>query len=201
MKRRTLFPLLFISLTSQISTAAPQTPRPSQTASAPASQSPKWTEGDRLTLLAKAQRGDRGAQRWLGSAYGQGWFGKTNFQEALKWLRKAAAQGDSDAQNAWGQMYEDGEGVPQNYVRAAQWYRKAAAHVPDLGRAGQGRNNLGLLYLDGLGVARDYVQAYMWFRLTHFENNLAYARSQMTAPQVLKAERMAREWKSHHGEQ
>jgi uncharacterized protein len=44
---------------------------------------------------------------WLGAAYEQGWFGKTNFHEALRWFRKAAAQGDPDAQNALGQMYQD----------------------------------------------------------------------------------------------
>jgi TPR repeat protein len=97
--------------------------------------------------LAKAQHGDAGAQFWLGAGYEQGWFGKTDFQQALKWLRRAAKHGDPDAQNALGQMYEDGEGVAQNYVVAAQWYRKAAEHVRDFGGAGQGRNNLGLLYM------------------------------------------------------
>jgi TPR repeat protein len=165
------------------------------------SQPPKWTQADRELLLAKAQRGDRGAQMWLGTAYEQGWFGKTDFQEALKWLRKAAANGDPDAQVSLGQMYEGGEGVRQNYKLAAKWYRKAADHVPDLGGAGQGRNNLGLLYLDGLGVPKDYVQAYMWFSLTNFKENLTYAKAQMTPTQILKAERMAAEWKSHHPDQ
>jgi len=137
---------------------------------------------------------------WLATAYEQGWFGKTNFQEALKWYRKAAAQGDPDAQNSLGQMYEDGEGVPQDYRMAAEWYRKAAEHVPDLGGAGQGRNNLGLLYMQGLGVPKDYVQAYMWFRLANSETNLSEAKSQMNPAQILDAERMATEWKSHNPE-
>jgi TPR repeat protein len=137
---------------------------------------------------------------WLGAAYEQGWFGKTNFQEALKWFRRAAAQGDPDAQNGLGQMYEDGEGVQQNYALADKWYRRAAEHVPDFGGAGQGRNNLGLLYMDGLGVPKDYVQAYMWFRLSSFDGNLSYAKAQMTGAQVLEAERMAMEWRSHHPE-
>jgi uncharacterized protein len=97
-------------------------------------------------------------------------------------------------------MDEDGEGVKQNYVLAAEWYRKAAEHVPDLGGAGQGRNDLGLLYMNGLGVPQDYVQAYMWFRLANVETNLSYAKTQMTPTQVLEAERMATEWKSHHPE-
>ena len=202
MKRRTLFPLLVILLSTPLSVATPQTPHLMQTAvSASMSQGHQWTEADRKALLAKAHHGDAGAQFWLGAGYEQGWFGKTNFQEALKWFRRAAAKGDPDAQVSLGQMYEDGEGVRQNYTLAAKWYRKAAEHVQDFGGAGQGRNSLGLLYMDGLGVPEDYVQAYMWFRLTNFETNLAYAKAQMTTAQVLEAERMAMEWRSHHPEQ
>jgi TPR repeat protein len=95
-------------------------------------------------------------------------------------------------------MYQDGEGVPQNYAQAAKWYRRAAEHVPDLGGASQGRNNLGMLYMKGLGVRKDYVQAYMWFRLGYSEANLSYAKSQMNPGQVSEAERLAAEWKTHH---
>lgn len=195
MKRRVVLPLLIIPLFAPFSVAAPQTPHSTQAVSVSTSQ-----RVNKKTLLAKAQHGDAGAQFWLGAGYEQGWFGKTDFQEALKWLRRAAKHGDPDAQNALGQMYESGEGVPQNYVLAARWYRKAAEHVPDLGGAGQGKNNLGLLYMAGLGVPRDCVQAYMWFSLTNFETNLSYAKAQMTPAQVLEAEQMAAEWKSHHPE-
>src|SRR5215475_13701616 len=93
----------------------------------------QWTEDDRKELLAKAQRGDADSQMWLAAAYEQGWFGETNYSEALKWFGKSAAKGNPDAQNSLGQMYEDGEGVKQSYVLAAKWYRRAAEHVPDLG--------------------------------------------------------------------
>ena len=198
MKHRVLLPLLIISLFARSSVAAQQTPQSSQASPASASLHVKWTEADQKALLVKAQHGDQGAQFWLGTGYEQGWFGKTDFQEALKWLRKAAARGNADAQVSLGQMYEDGEGVQQNYTLAAKWYRKAAEHVPDLGGAGQGRNNLGLLYMGGLGVPKDYVQAYMWFRLTNSEANLPYAKAQMTPAQILEAEQLASEWKSHH---
>jgi TPR repeat protein len=137
---------------------------------------------------------------WLGAAYEQGWFGKANFHEALRWFRKAAAQGDPNAQNCLGQMFEDGEGVQQDYTEAAKWYRMAAEHVPDFGGAGQGRNNLGLLYLNGDGVPKDFVQAYMWFRLTGDQTNLPYAKAQMTPAQIVEAEQMATEWKCSHPE-
>src|ERR1700687_719269 len=155
MKPRVLFPLVVIPLVASFSLAAPQTPHSTPAPWASTSQRSKWTDSDRKALLIRAQHGDAGAQFWLGAGYEQGWFGRANFQLALKWLRKAAGRGDADAQNSLGQMYEDGEGVQQNHTLAANWYRKAAEHVPDLGGAGQGRNNLGLLYMNGLGVPED----------------------------------------------
>jgi TPR repeat protein len=200
MKHGALFSLLAFCLSSSIRTAAPQTTTPTQTAVASVPKQPKWTQADRKRLLAKAHSGDSGSQMWLGAAYEQGWFGKANFHEALKWFRKAAAQGDPDAQNALGQMYQDGEGVKQGYAEAAKWFRLAAEHIQDLGGAGQGRNNLGLLYLRGDGVPKDYVQAYMWFKLTAHETNLPDAKAQMTPAQIVEAEQMAAEWKRSHPE-
>jgi len=153
---------------------------------------------DKQIYLTRAQQGDVTAMMWLGTGYEQGWFGKVDYQEALKWTRRAAKRGDPDAQNDLGQMYENGEGVSQNYAQAAKWYRKAAEHVPDLGGAGQGRNNLGLLYLSGQGVPKDLVLAYMWFRLAGTERNLSDAKAQMTAAQIGEAERMAADWINSH---
>ena len=169
----------------------------------------EWTEHDRKQLLTRVEGGDAGSQMWLGTAYEQGWFGETDFSEALKWLRKSAAKGNPDAQNALGQMYQDGEGVKQSYVLAAKWYRKAAEHVPDLGGAGQGRSNLGLLYLQGRGVPRDYIQAYMWFRLSLGDiskcgphtSNLSAAAQQMTIAEIQEAERKVERWKIRHHDQ
>jgi len=94
-------------------------------------------------------------------------------------------------------MYESGRGVAQNYVTAAEWYRKAGEHVPDLGGAGQGRNNLGLLYLDGLGVPKDYVQAYYVARPGERENS-TIVEAKMTPAQVSEAQRMVEERKKLH---
>jgi TPR repeat protein len=95
-------------------------------------------------------------------------------------------------------MYEDGRGVEQSYAMAAKWFRKAAEHVPDLGGAGQGRNELGLLYVDGLGVPKDYVQAYMWFTLANDEENCNYVQDKMTPAQISEAQRMVEEWNRLH---
>jgi len=120
------------------------------------------------------------AQFWLGVAFDQHlWFGVTDKQESLKWFRKAAEQGNPDAEATLGMDYEWGEGVEQDYVKAAYWFRRAAEHVPNLGGAGQGRNNLGLLYADGDGVPKDYVQAYMWFSLAGTDRNIAWIQHKM----------------------
>jgi TPR repeat protein len=201
MRQRLLFSFLSLGMLVPLTPGLPQTAsRARQTASKSKSQLPKRTVPDEKVLLAKAQQGDASSQMWLGCAYEQGWFGKTNFPEALKWFRRSAEQGDPDAQNSLGQMYEAGEGATQNYAIAAEWYRKAAEHVPDLGGAGQGRNNLGLLYLDGYGVPQDYVQAYIWFSLAGESNpNVQYAAAHMTPGSIREAEGLVRDWKIQHG--
>jgi len=113
-------------------------------------------------------------------------------------VQKSGRTGRPRCTDSSGQMYQDGEGVQQNCTEAAKWYRMAAEHVPDLGGATQGRNNLGLLYLNGDGVPKDYVQAYMWFKLTANQTNLPDAKAQMTPEQIMEAERMAKEWKRSH---
>jgi uncharacterized protein len=197
MRHRFLFSFLIIA--APVPCAIPQNACSTQQgAFRPKSEPTKRTEVDEKRLLVKAQQGDADAQMWLGAGYEQGWFGKTNLPEALKWFRKSAEQGNPDAQISLGQMYEDGEGVIQNYSLAAKWYRKAAEHEPDLGGAGQGRNNLGMLYMDGRGVPQDYVQAYIWFRLAAVEPNLSLAKAHMTPEQILNAERLIEDWKSRH---
>ncbi|MGH7181126.1 MAG: tetratricopeptide repeat protein, partial [Nitrospiraceae bacterium] len=71
-----------------------------------------------------AEQGDAKAQYNLGVMYDKGQGLPQDYQEALKWYRKAAEQGQ--AQNNLGAMYDDGQGVPQGYQEALKWYRKAA---------------------------------------------------------------------------
>jgi TPR repeat protein len=149
-------------------------------------------------LLKAGEEGDSEAQFLLGVAYDENWYGTTDTQLAAQWFEKAAIQGHADAQVSLGQMYEDGRGVKQDYKKAAEWYRRAAEHVPNLGGAGQGRNDLGLLYEDGLGVPKDYVQAYMWYTLANSGQNCAMLQSKMTPAQVAEAQRMVEEWNKLH---
>ena len=114
------FPLSFlVLLVVPAMSSASQTSVSTQAASKSTSTQRSWTEADRKELLTKARRGDAGSQMWLAAAYEQGWFGKKDIPEALKWYRKSAKRGNADAQNELGRMYEEGEGIKQNYVLAA----------------------------------------------------------------------------------
>jgi hypothetical protein len=85
MRQRLLFSFLILPMLVPWAPALSQTAHSTQQAALKSkSQPPKWTEADERALLAKAQQGDAGSQMWLGCAYEQGWFGKTNFPEALK---------------------------------------------------------------------------------------------------------------------
>ena len=153
--------------------------------------------GERWMLRA-AEHGDASTQLWLAIAYDDDWFGTIDHELALRWYRKAAESGDPDAQAVLGQKYADGDGVDQNYQLAAQWFRKAAEHFPDLGGAGQGRNELGLLYLQGLGVPQDYVQAYFWFSLRGNEGNAEDAKAHLSATQIAQTDKLVKDWNDHH---
>ena len=77
-----------------------------------------------------------------------------DYQEAAKWVRKAAKQGNAEAQYSLGLMYNNGDGVTQDYQEALKWYRLAAeqGHAP-------AQNNLGVMYINGEGVTQDYQEA------------------------------------------
>jgi TPR repeat protein len=78
-------------------------------------------------VLSAAERGDVGAQFFLGVMYANGRLGVVRDDaQAVAWYRKAAEQGNALAQNNLGEMYKNGRGVPKDDMQAAAWYRKAA---------------------------------------------------------------------------
>ena len=50
---------------------------------------------------------------------------RLDYEEAVKWVRKAAEQGHAHAQNNLGWMYYEGQPVP-DYVLAHMWFDVAA---------------------------------------------------------------------------
>jgi TPR repeat protein len=144
MRERILFSFLILLFVVSLTLSAPQTASTAQVGAKSTPPQPKWTEMDRQQLLAKGRLGDAGSQMWIGAAYEQGWFGKTNFHEAAKWFRRAAAQGDPDAQNSLGQMYEDGEGVQTELHPSRQMVSEGCRACSRLGRRGSRKEQFGL---------------------------------------------------------
>ena len=94
----------------------------------------------------------------LGRAYEDGDVLDQDYEQAVRWYRKAAEAGNVRAMNKLGFLYE-GWGVDQDYEQAAYWHRQAA-------EAGDSSamNNLGYLHQHGRGVVQDHEQAARWYR-------------------------------------
>ncbi len=110
-------------------------------------------------LVGLAEAGDAHAQSSLGDMYLSGRGVERNYDEALKWLRKAADQDDADAKVDLGIMYSKGWGVPQDYLDALQWFYQAGSKGNR-----DGQYHLGIVYLRGEGVTSDYTLALDWLR-------------------------------------
>jgi len=77
------------------------------------------------TLLAKAQAGDVEAQYELGWRHALGSSLALDDEQALRWLRLAAANGHKLAQNNLGARHVSGEGVPVDLAEAWRWFHLA----------------------------------------------------------------------------
>lgn len=107
--------------------------------------------------LERAKAGDAESQTRLGRLYQDGQGVPQNFDEALRWYRKAAAQGHPAAQHYLGLMYSKGLGVERDEVEAAKWIRAAAENgLP------KAQNELGWRYLFGKGVPQNDTEALKW---------------------------------------
>jgi hypothetical protein len=79
-----------------------------------------------LCLRQEADQGDFVSQYLLG-VYQLGQGTLQDYDEAAKWLRRAADHGHSGAQFTLGEMYDLGVGVPKDFVRAHMWLSLSAA--------------------------------------------------------------------------
>jgi hypothetical protein len=114
---------------------------------------------DAVSCRVRADKGDAKAESELAYMYSHGQGVPQDYNEALRWRRKAADQGYAGGEDGLGYIYLHGLGVPQDYAEALRWYRKAA----DQGDA-MGQNSLALMYEQGLGAPRDYAEALRWYR-------------------------------------
>ena len=92
--------------------------------------------------------------RKLGWCYENGV--EKNYEEAVKWYKKAAEKGDDWAMRKLGWCYENGEGVEKNYEEAVKWYKKAAELSDTDAKAAI---HLGLYYYN----EKNYTEAIKWF--------------------------------------
>jgi TPR repeat protein len=76
---------------------------------------------------ALAEQGDAKAQFDLGFMYDLGLIVPQDYQEAVKWYRKAAEQGYTEAHFSLSYIYFQGRGVLKDYVQAHMWLNLAAA--------------------------------------------------------------------------
>ena len=95
-------------------------------------------------LKMLAEQGDPEAQNKLGILYVSGKGVRQDYDQAAKWLQKAAMQGHVIAQHNLGVLYTSGTGIPRNYEAAGAWFKKAA----EQGYA-KSQYRLGMLYAEG----------------------------------------------------
>lgn len=76
-------------------------------------------------LMAKALRGNRGAQRTAAMVYAMNNKYPDNKEVALSWLLKSAQHGNARAQLDLGWCHEVGFGTPMDIREADKWYAKA----------------------------------------------------------------------------
>ncbi len=89
-----------------------------------------------------------------------------NYQEAIKWYKKAEEQGSADAQYSLGEMYYYGRGVKQNYQEAIKWYKKAEEQENE-----KAQYYLGEMYYYGKGVTKNYQEAIKWYKKAGEQGN------------------------------
>ena len=112
-------------------------------------------------------------QHSLGTIYAEGIEVKQNYEEALKWYRKAAAQRYTESQYSLGVMYYKGNGVNRDLKEAANWYQRAAeqGHI-------RSQLNLGRMCRLGEGVSQNSEKAAR-FTLAAAQQGAAIAQVQL----------------------
>ena len=114
-----------------------------------------------IHLVARAARGDVGAQHKLGDRYRRGEAGmKKRPWQAAHWYQKAAERGHAPSQFRLGRCLESGVGRRRNLAAAVGWYERAAAQ----GHAGA-QCALGDLHADVEWGEIGRPEALRWWRL------------------------------------
>lgn len=84
---------------------------------------------------------------------------KSDYSQAMPYLKEAAERGHAEAQNRLGFCYRHGKSVNKDLIKAFEWYIKSA-ESGDYG----GQYFVGRAYEKGEGVGRDLNAAISWYR-------------------------------------
>jgi len=104
--------------------------------------------------LEAANKGDAGAEAWIGQCYQTGDGAERDPAQAIAWYQKSIDQGFAPAMVNLGDMYVAGDGVTVDDARAVALWQNAAKNGSVPAKA-----KLGEAYYDGHGVAQDYSKA------------------------------------------
>jgi TPR repeat protein len=112
-------------------------------------------------LIMKAESGDVIAQGTLSDMYFAGKGVEQNYQESIKWLRKAADGGLANAQFSMGLLYCGHMGMFQRDIeKAIQYFMKAAVQGHP-----QAENEIGNAYYYGSGMPKNMPEAEKWYQM------------------------------------
>jgi localization factor PodJL len=109
-------------------------------------------------LRIAAANGDPTAEYEIGVRFAEGRSVTQNFEEAARWLDRAARAGIVPAQFRLGSLYEKGLGLKKDIEAARKLYIVAA----EKGHA-KAAHNLAVLYAEGIDGKPDYTTAAQWF--------------------------------------
>jgi localization factor PodJL len=133
-------------------------PAPAATASTPPPDKLPAAIGGQV-LRDAAAAGDPAAAYEVGTRFAEGRGVALNFEEAARWLERAANHGLAPAQYRLGSLYEKGHGVKRDTETARKLYVAAA----EQGNA-KAMHNLAVLHAEGIDGKPDYRTAAQWFR-------------------------------------
>lgn len=125
------------------------------------------------SIQKMAENGDADYQFFYGGCFNEGWGVEVDFEEAMKWYKKAAEKNQKFAFNAIGNLYRSGNGVKADPKQAFGYFKKGA----ELSDA-QAMLNLGNCYYYGMGAEKDLDQAVKWWRDAATQGN-AFAEAQL----------------------
>ena len=123
-------------------------------------------------VYALAQAGEVEAVFLMGTAFDEGLGRPIDYEEAVRWYRRAAEEGHVLAQHNLGNVYAAGRGIEQDFALAVRWWTPPAERGDAITQL-----RLGEAYEAGRGVEADTAAALAWFERAAALGNAAAAEA------------------------